>query len=78
MLKVTNGKGVDITVDIVGAEAIEQTLKASAFGGLVCLVGMLSQNPVKPVNIMNDILYGAKTSKSHYRVCSENMLRRLS
>ena len=66
VLKVTDGKGVDLTVDVVGAQSIEQTLKCTAFGGLVCLVGMLSENPRMPVNVMADLLFGAKTSKPSF------------
>ena len=63
VLKCTNGKGVDIAVDVVGAQSIEQTLKATAYNGLVTILGMLSEDPEKPVNIMSDILFGAKTGK---------------
>ena len=63
VLEVTDGKGVDIALDVVGAQAIEQTLRCTAFAGLVCLLGMLSEDPAKPVNIMGDILFGAKTRK---------------
>ena len=64
--KVTDGKGVDLTVDVVGAQSIEQTLACTAFGGLVSLVGMLSENPGMSVNIMADLLFGAKTSKPSF------------
>ena len=64
VLALTHGKGVDIAVEVVGAESIEQTLKCTAFAGTVCLVGMLSRDPAKPVNIMGDILFGAKTGKA--------------
>ena len=65
VLKVTGGKGVDLVVDVVGAQSMEMTLKCTAFQGLVCLVGMLSENPGKPVNIVNDILFGGKTCKTY-------------
>ena len=61
VMEVTNGKGVDIAVDVVGAESIEQTLKSTAFAGLVVVVGMLSSDPTKPASIVQDILFGAKT-----------------
>lgn len=65
VLKVTGGKGVDIVVDVVGAGSIEQTLRATRHGGLVSLVGMLSEDPNLPVNVMPSLLFGAKTSESN-------------
>ena len=64
MLEVTDGQGVGVTVDVVGAQSIKQTLKATAYDGLVCLVGMLSEDPNLPVDIMSSLLFGSKTSKS--------------
>lgn len=64
VIEVTDGKGVDLVVDVVGAEDIEQTLKCTAFGGIINSVGLLGKEPLKRVNVMTDILYGAKTCKS--------------
>lgn len=61
VLRVTNGKGVDITVDVVGAESLGQTLKSTAFGGIACLVGVLGEEGNHPVDIAADVLFGAKT-----------------
>lgn len=63
VLKATDGKGVDIVVDVVGASSIEQTIQATRHGGQVSLVGILSEEPNKRVDIMTSLLYGAKTSK---------------
>lgn len=63
VLEATNGKGVDLVVDVVGAEEMEQTIKATAFGGHICVIGLVGENSVKPVNIINDILFGAKTCR---------------
>ena len=62
-LKLTEGRGVDLVVDVVGAQSIEQTIKATRFGGAIILVGLLSSDPNLKVNIMQDILYGAKLCK---------------
>lgn len=62
VLKVTNGKGVNLVLDVVGAESIEQTIKATAFRGKIIVTGLLSKNPNQKVDIMTDILYGAKSS----------------
>lgn len=63
VLKVTDGKGVNLVLDVVGAESIEQTIKAAAFRGRVIVTGVLSKNPNQKVDIMTDVLYGAKSSK---------------
>ena len=62
VLKVTDGKGVDLVLDVVGAESMEQTVKATAFKGSIIVTGMLSKDPNLKVDIMTDVLYGAKTS----------------
>ena len=63
VLDITNGHGVDLVVDVVGAQLIKQTLAATRHGGHVVLVGNLSKDPNIAVDIMQDLLYGAKTSK---------------
>ncbi|KAK5123865.1 hypothetical protein LTR85_002061 [Meristemomyces frigidus] len=73
VLKATDGKGVDIVVDVVGAGSIEQTLKATRFGGAVVLVGLLCDDPDQKVNIMQDILYGAKTLEGHLGASNKEM-----
>lgn len=64
---------MDITVGVVGAGSIEQTLKATRFGGAVVLVGLLSEDPNIKVNIMQDILYGAKTLEGHLGTSNKEM-----
>lgn len=59
----TNNAGVDITVEVVGAESIGQSIQATRQGGQVSLVGMLSKNPNQPVDIMHPLLFKAQTSK---------------
>lgn len=63
VLKFTDGKGADLVVDVIGAQEMEQTVKATAFAGHICVIGLVGENSVKPVNIINDILFGAKTCK---------------
>lgn len=62
VLKATGGVGVDLVVDVAGAGSIEQSLKSTRFGGCIVNVGLLDE-PEKPVSIMPQILYGAKTSE---------------
>lgn len=68
VLEATDGKGVDLVVDVVGAGNIEETLRCTTFGGLVINVGLLGKDDQKRVNIMTQILYGAKTGKHIVRV----------
>lgn len=59
VLKLTGGKGVDRVVEIAGASTIEQSLRATKRGGVVTLVGFLSDS--KKTDIITDIIFGGKT-----------------
>ena len=61
VIETTDGKGVDIVVDVVGAASIEKTIKCTARCGFIAIVGLLSKDPRMPVNIVNEILFGSKT-----------------
>lgn len=61
VLKATNGEGVDLVLDVVGAQSMEQTIKATTFGGKIIVTGLLSKDPNQKIDIMTDVLYGAKT-----------------
>ena len=54
---------MDLALDVVGAQSIEQTIKATAFQGRIIVTGVLSKDPNQKVDIMTDMLYGAKSSK---------------
>ena len=45
---------------------MENNIKSTRFAGIVVHVGMLSEDPEKPVNIMTNILFGAKTGKDSF------------
>ena len=63
VLELSGGKGVDLVVDVVGAEDLEKTLRCTAFAGTVINVGLLGGLDGKVTIDMLDILYGAKTSE---------------
>lgn len=44
VLRLTNGRGVDRIVEVAGASTIEQSLLATKRGGVVALVGFLSES----------------------------------
>lgn len=52
-------------MDVVGAESIEQSVKATRYGGAIMLLGLLSEDPTKKVNIMLDLFQGAKVLQAH-------------
>ena len=61
VLRLTNGNGVDHVVDVGGGQTIEQSLKATRQGGVVSVVGILSET--KKYDIVPALLYGAKIGK---------------
>ena len=66
VLELTNGRGVDIVVDVVGADMIEETVQSVRFGGRVSYMGMLSKEPNAPKAILQTLLFRAITSKCLY------------
>ena len=42
VMKITDGQGVDIVVEVGGAQTLERSLKSVRFGGFVALVGLIS------------------------------------
>jgi len=61
ILKLTDGKGVDLVADVVGAETIEHSLRAVRQGGTVCVVGHMGTP--KPVQVVLPLMIGIKTCK---------------
>ncbi|KAI7337095.1 hypothetical protein KC315_g2506 [Hortaea werneckii] len=78
VLKGTGGKGVDIVVDVVGAGSIEQSIKVTRYGGAVVSVGLLSEDPNLKVDIMPDVLFGAKTLQGQLGAGSRDHLAELA
>jgi len=62
VLRLTNGKGVDLVCDVGGSGTLEATVKALRQGGTACLVGFLT--PPKPVDVLLQLIAEAKTCKS--------------
>ncbi|KAL8883819.1 MAG: hypothetical protein Q9215_007995, partial [Flavoplaca cf. flavocitrina] len=58
VIRLTNGKGVDHAVEIGGAQSIEKSVRATKQGGLISVVGILSED--RAVNLVGPILFGAK------------------
>ncbi|KAH0845718.1 Zinc-type alcohol dehydrogenase-like protein [Fonsecaea pedrosoi] len=66
VLRVTDGKGVDHVLDVAGAGTIEQSLLSAKHGGLVSVIGFLSDS--KPTDIIPLLLFGAKTMRAIFQV----------
>lgn len=61
MLRLTGGKGVDHVVEVAGAGTIEQSLECTKRGGLVSLVGILTES--KLTDLVPAMIFGAKTGE---------------
>ncbi|KAJ7626884.1 NAD-P-binding protein [Roridomyces roridus] len=46
VMKITNGRGADVVIDIGGLASLVQSMKACAFGGWVQIVGVMVHTPV--------------------------------
>lgn len=63
VLRLTDGKGVDLVIDVGGSATFEQSLKAARFGGTVAAVGFMTEPQPSDPGLIHAIIFGAKTSK---------------
>ena len=63
VLKETEGKGVDLVVEVGGGGTIQQSLKATRFAGTVVIIGILTAS--QGMDLVPDILFGAKKGKPY-------------
>lgn len=49
--ELTGGRGVDVVVEVGGAETLPQSIRAVKLGGTICLIGVLSAREA-PVNVV--------------------------
>ncbi|EED19101.1 isoleucyl-tRNA synthetase, putative [Talaromyces stipitatus ATCC 10500] len=61
VLKLTEGRGVDLVIDVGGSATFEQSLKAARFGGTVAAVGFLTEPQPSDPGLIHTIIFGAKT-----------------
>lgn len=66
VLRVTGGKGADHVLDVAGAGTIEQSLLAVKHGGLVSVIGFLTES--QPTDLIPLLLFGAKTLRAVFQV----------
>ena len=62
VLSLTDGKGVDLVIEVGGAATIEQSLKSARLGGTIVVLGILSAS--KNMDLVPQILFGAKKGRS--------------
>ncbi len=61
VLRLTNGTGVDLVLEVGGAGTIEQSLKALRRGGTAAMIGFLTES--HKYDIIPTIVFGAKSCK---------------
>ncbi|KAF2810547.1 NAD(P)-binding protein [Mytilinidion resinicola] len=69
VLRITNGRGVDHVLEVGGAQTIVKSLKSVRAGGLVTVIGALTEG--SPVDILPLILMGAKTVRGSMAMSKE-------
>ncbi|KAE9381019.1 putative alcohol dehydrogenase [Stipitochalara longipes BDJ] len=64
VLKLTDGKGVDLVVDVGGVGTINHSMLSVKVGGTISMVGYLaSENSPEVHDVIQMLIYGAKTLK---------------
>lgn len=59
VLRITNGRGVDHVVNVAGSSTIEESLLSVRQGGVVSVLGMLSES--KKTDLVPMLMMGGKT-----------------
>ncbi|MFT5504855.1 MAG: NADPH:quinone reductase-like Zn-dependent oxidoreductase [Gammaproteobacteria bacterium] len=52
VMKLTDGKGVDVTIETGGGGTLEKTIEATRVGGSISLIGVLTGGEINPMGIM--------------------------
>ncbi len=52
VLEMTNGVGVDVTIETGGGGTLERTIEATRIGGTISLIGILSAGTINPTGVM--------------------------
>ncbi|KAF2655325.1 hypothetical protein K491DRAFT_693070 [Lophiostoma macrostomum CBS 122681] len=63
VLRLTEGKGVDHVVEVGGAATIQKSVNCTRKGGLVSVIGVLSEADVLPPEFVPAVLFGGKIVK---------------
>jgi NADPH:quinone reductase-like Zn-dependent oxidoreductase len=52
VLELTNGAGVDVTIETGGGGTLEKTIEATRIGGTISLIGVLTGGTINPTSVM--------------------------
>ena len=52
VLEMTNGNGVDVTIETGGGGTLEKTMEATRIGGTISLIGVLTGGTINPTTVM--------------------------
>jgi NADPH:quinone reductase-like Zn-dependent oxidoreductase len=52
VLEMTNGNGVDVTIETGGGGTLEKTMEATRVGGTISLIGVLTGGMINPTTVM--------------------------
>jgi len=52
VLELTDGNGVDVTIETGGGGTLEKTIEATRIGGTISLIGVLTDGTINPTSIM--------------------------
>ncbi|MEU3273932.1 NADPH:quinone oxidoreductase family protein [Saccharomonospora sp. NPDC006951] len=77
LMRVTEGRGVDVTLESVGGDVFSQALRATAWEGRLVIVGFASgiQNPIKPGHLLVKNISVLGLQSSDYRDRTPALMR---
>lgn len=77
ILAATDGKGVDLTIDMLGGDFFTQIVRATAWEGRIVIVGFAAggQNPIKPGHILVKSISIIGLQSSDYRDRNPELMR---
>ncbi|MEV4734752.1 NADPH:quinone oxidoreductase family protein [Saccharopolyspora sp. NPDC049426] len=77
LLRVTDGHGVDVVLDMVGGDVFSQIVRATAWEGRLVIVGFASggQNPIKPGHLLVKNIAVMGVQSSDYRDRMPELMR---
>ncbi|MFF5988305.1 NADPH:quinone oxidoreductase family protein [Prauserella flavalba] len=77
LLRVTDGHGVDVTLEMIGGDVFSQIVRATAWEGRVVIVGFAAgtQNPIKPGHLLVKNIAVLGLQSSDYRDRTPALMR---
>lgn len=63
MLRLTDGKGVDHTFEVSGAHTLMKSVHSTRVGGLISLIGILTEMENLPAEFVPDLMYSGRIGR---------------